>query len=85
MSLPVTLMPNQLVVTGNKSVRGMLVDNRALLFGTILQSWTEVEQDMNVGDSVLFAREDVIEVEYESATYYVIDQSKIKFVETPEA
>jgi hypothetical protein len=79
MSLPIRVLPGQVVASGNASLNGIegFGDSQ---FGTILDIFEETT--FKIGDYIMFYLKDCDKVNWLGDTYFLLNESDIKLVET---
>lgn len=84
MSVPVTLIDGQVIATQNaESLVGLgFSSNPDYMFGIIYQV-NDSSGNYSVGQYIVFDTNDITVFTYSSATYYLLNISNIKLIETP--
>lgn len=86
MSLSAVLGPGLVSIVGygtnNSTVTGMVVPNDSFFFGVIDQTWSGINSNVSVGQSVLFQEKDVFtRLVYNNQVYTLILETKAILIE----
>ena len=84
MALPVKLGPGMLSIYGDGSINGIMVvkDSANVVFGVINDAYY-IQGGYTVGQSVLYNRNDSVEIMYDNTSFYIVPSDKIVLVENP--
>ena len=85
MPLPIILYPGLISIYGvsTTGTSGIVPVNNRLQFGTVYQSWANIEGNIQVGQVVLFPIDKCEKIEYAGEPYFIIDETKIISIENP--
>lgn len=85
MSVPASLYPGLVSIYGKGSLSGtstMQPTNETFLFGVVDKTWGGMGEGVTVGQSVLFANEDVTcRIKYDNTIFTIIPENKIILIE----
>ena len=83
MSLPVRLPVGIVSIYNASSINGLAPFDPEFNFGVVDQTYSQVPGIVTNGQTVMYNKENSIQIAYQGITYYLVDEKKITLVENP--